>query len=150
MLVPSRGDRGTPFTKSGSGIPAPRECPARDKVKALFAVEAMAELHLRLGAPKDAARLLAAARRHRTAMAHPLDADELAAFHEIVEQTRTAAGAVTFAIACAEGGRSPSTRPCLRSWPNSATGLCDVGRVCAVRGGHPEGLTGLDQHQVGP
>ena len=74
-----------------------------DRVNALFAVEAMAELKLRLGSPRLAARLLAAARLHRAAMAHPLDAHEQAAFEDVVDQTRGAAGPVGFAVAWAEG-----------------------------------------------
>jgi predicted ATPase/DNA-binding SARP family transcriptional activator len=74
-----------------------------DHALAVFAVEAMAELRLRLGAPRAATRLLAAAHTYRTDMGQPLDHHERGEHDQIVEQARTAAGEVGFAIAWAEG-----------------------------------------------
>ena len=74
-----------------------------DRVQALFGIEAMAELRLRLGAPGAAARLLGAAHQYRASMAHPLDAVERAALERIIQDARVSAGPVAFAIAWAEG-----------------------------------------------
>lgn len=74
-----------------------------DKVGTLFGIEAMAELRLRQGSPRAAARLLAATHHHRTAMAQPLDARESTALRGIIESIRGAAGPVGFAVAWAEG-----------------------------------------------
>lgn len=74
-----------------------------DKVGTLFGIEAMAELRLRQGSPRAAARLLGATHHHRTAMAQPLDARESTALRGIVESIRGAAGPVGFAVAWAEG-----------------------------------------------
>ncbi len=74
-----------------------------DQVQALFGIEAMGELRLRLGAPVAAARLLGAAHRHRTSMAQPLDAHERAALDDILDEIRSAAGLVAFAVAWADG-----------------------------------------------
>ena len=74
-----------------------------DNVQALFGIEAMGELRLRLGAPVAAARLLGAAHRHRTSMAQPLDPHERTALDDILDEIRSAAGLVAFAVAWAEG-----------------------------------------------
>jgi tetratricopeptide (TPR) repeat protein len=74
-----------------------------DTARAVFGVEAMAELRLRLGAPRSAARLLGAAHTYRADTAQPLDEHERQAQDEIIEQIRTVLGDVTFAVAWREG-----------------------------------------------
>jgi predicted ATPase/DNA-binding SARP family transcriptional activator len=76
-----------------------------DHALAVFAVEAMAELRLRLGAPRAAARLLAAAHTYRIDMGQPLDDHERGELDDIIEQIRAASGQVGFAVAWAEGVR---------------------------------------------
>jgi hypothetical protein len=63
----------------------------------------MAELRLRLGAPRSAARLLGAAHTYRADTAQPLDEHERQAQDEIIEQIRTVLCDVTFAVAWREG-----------------------------------------------
>jgi predicted ATPase len=74
-----------------------------DHVVALHGIEAVGELHLRLGAPRTAARLLAAADRYRLDYAQPLDDHERGLKDQIIEETRAAVGQVAFAVAWAEG-----------------------------------------------
>ena len=61
------------------------------------------ELLLRLGAPRRAARLLAAADRYRIDYAQPLDDHERGLKDQIIEETRAAVGEVAFAVAWSEG-----------------------------------------------
>ena len=103
-----------------------------DRVQALFGIEAMAELRLRLGAPAAAARLLGAAERHRTSMAQPLDAHESAALAGIVDETRSAAGPVAFAVAWAGGAALPidaAVDEALAMPPGSADDAAEDGAV---------------------
>jgi predicted ATPase/DNA-binding SARP family transcriptional activator len=70
---------------------------------AVFGIETMAELRLRLGAPHSAARLLGAAHAYRTDLAQPLDKREREELDAVIDQTRGAIGNVAFAVAWAEG-----------------------------------------------
>ena len=102
-----------------------------DRVQALFGIEAMAELRLRLGAPGAAARLLGAAHQHRSSMAHPLDAVERAELERIIEDARVSAGPVAFAIAWAEG-----TALALESAIDEALATSGVGAEVGRRPAH--------------
>ena len=88
------------------GLP-PRSAPdgreTGDHLVALHGIEAVGELHLRLGAPRTAARLLAAADRYRIDYAQPLDDHERGLKDQIIEETRAAVGEVGFAVAWSEG-----------------------------------------------
>jgi predicted ATPase/DNA-binding SARP family transcriptional activator len=74
-----------------------------DRTVALYGIEAVGELLLRLGAPRRAARLLAAADRYRIDYAQPLDDHERGLKDQIIEETRAAVGEVAFAVAWSEG-----------------------------------------------
>ena len=63
-----------------------------DHLVALHGIEAVGELHLRLGAPRTAARLLAAADRYRIDYAQPLDGPERGLKDQIIEETRASGG----------------------------------------------------------
>jgi tetratricopeptide (TPR) repeat protein len=74
-----------------------------DHVVALHGIEAVGELHLRLGAPRTGARLLAAADSYRSDYVQPLDDYERGLKDQIIGEIRAAVGDVAFAVAWSEG-----------------------------------------------
>lgn len=70
---------------------------------AIHAIEAVAELALRVDQHRRAVHLLAAATRWRTEQAQPLYSQAQQRLDEAVNQARGAVGAVTFAVLWAEG-----------------------------------------------
>lgn len=74
-----------------------------DRHISIYAVEAVAELALRLGEPRRAVLLLGAATNWRAERAQPLDEQARNRLDEAANQARAAVGAVTFAVLWAEG-----------------------------------------------
>jgi hypothetical protein len=63
----------------------------------------MAELRLRLGEPRAAARLLGAAHRYRAITAQPLDSHEGEELDAVIEETQATTGQIGFSVAWAQG-----------------------------------------------